>query len=262
MIQGYKRSDPRSQPQLAVPVGVPEHLLSLAFNQNNPQFSAVADLANIAFYFLLRAGEYTRPRNKKQLTVPFRVMDVTFRDASGRLIPNTAPLVTLLTATEATIRIPDQKNGMKGQCVHQKCTHTPFSPIHSLARRVNHILTNDGTQETEIFNYHTPFHLTWRQVKADEITKAIKRAAGAIGLYQLGYTPDDVSSHSLRAGGAMAMHLNGVDAITIRKMGRWKSDTFLMYIHEQISAFAEGVSLKMSNHIPFRHIAGPTVTPH
>jgi hypothetical protein len=57
----------------------------------------------------------------------------------------------------------------------------------------------------------------------------------------------------------MAMHLNGVDANTIRKMGRWKSDTFLMYIHEQISAFATGVSIKMSTAIQFRHIAGPTL---
>jgi hypothetical protein len=57
----------------------------------------------------------------------------------------------------------------------------------------------------------------------------------------------------------MAMHLNGIDTNTIQKLGRWKSTTFLMYIHEQISAFATGVSLKMSNSIPFRHIAGPTV---
>ena len=39
--------------------------------------------------------------------------------------------------------------------------------------------------------------------------------------------------------------------------GRWTSDTFLMYIHEQISAFTAGLSRKMSNAIPFRSIAGP-----
>ena len=60
----------------------------------------------------------------------------------------------------------------------------------------------------------------------------------------------------------MAMHLNGIDPNTIQKIGRWKSNTFLMYIHEQISAFATGVSEKMSNAIPFRHIAGPTVSAH
>ena len=34
----------------------------------------------------------------------------------------------------------------------------------------------------------------------------------------------------------------------------------LRNIHEQISAFATGVSIKMSNEIPFQHIAGPTLS--
>ena len=187
-------------------------------------------------------------------------MHITFRDSNGNLIPNDSPLSVLLTAAEATIRIPDQKNGVKGQCIHVQCTGSKFSPIKSLARRVHHILNNGGTQATPIYYYHYQLFTTWRQVTADHISKAIKEAAGEIGLHRLGYEPADVSSHSLRAGGAMAMHLNKIDTITIRKMGRWKSDTFLMYIHEQISAFAAGVSLKMSNAIPFRHIAGPTVS--
>lgn len=164
---------------------------------------------------------------------------------------------TLLTAHEATIRIPNQKNGIKGQCIHQNCTGTPNSPVKSLARRVHHILHHGGTDSTPIYAYHHPLYDGWRQVTADHINKAIKQAAGTIGLFNLGYTASDVSSHSLRAGGAMAMHLNGIPPLTIRKLGRWRSDTFLNYIHEQISALAAGVSIKMSNNIPFRHIAGP-----
>jgi len=56
----------------------------------------------------------------------------------------------------------------------------------------------------------------------------------------------------------MAMHLNGVDRDTIRKMGRWSSDTFLMYIHEQIAAFSDGISKKMSTEIGWHNIEGPT----
>jgi len=56
----------------------------------------------------------------------------------------------------------------------------------------------------------------------------------------------------------MAMHLNKIDRDTIRKMGRWSSDTFLMYIHEQISAFSLGVSKKMSTEIGWHNIEGPT----
>jgi hypothetical protein len=100
--------------------------------------------------------------------------------------------------------------------------------------------------------YVTPTH----------INTCVKSAARTIGLYNMGYEPSDVSSHSLRAGGAMALFLNGADIPTIKKMGRWKSNSFEKYIHEQISAFSSGLSVKMSRHIPFQHIAGPRSVTH
>ena len=264
MIKGYRRDDPKSSPQLAVPVTITEHVLRNQWDTHPhcPQSAAIADLTNIAFYYLLRVGEYTKPRNTKTNTIPIRVGDITFRTATGRLIPNNQPLSVLLTAAEATIRMPNQKNGVKGQCIHQECTGSPYSPVKSLARRVHHILSHKGTVTTGLYNYAHPMFTTWCTVSSQHINRNLKQAGRAIGLYDLGYTEADVSSHSLRAGGAMAMHLNGIDPNTIQKLGRWKSRTFLMYIHEQISAFATGVSLKMSNAIPFRHIAGPTVTAH
>jgi hypothetical protein len=261
MLRGYRRDDPKSSPQLAVPVAITEHILRQQWKSSPhcPQRQAIADLTNIAFYYLLRVGEYTKPRNTKTNTIPFRVRDITFRTADGRLIPSNQPLETLLTAAEATIRMPNQKNGVKGQCIHQECTGTSYSPVKSLARRVHHILSHHGTFDTAIYNYSHPLYTDWCTISSQHINHTLKQAGASIGLYKLGYTEGDVSSHSLRAGGAMAMHLNNIDPSTIQKMGRWKSNTFLMYIHEQISAFATGVSLKMSNAIPFRHIAGPTV---
>jgi hypothetical protein len=49
-----------------------------------------------------------------------------------------------------------------------------------------------------------------------------------------------ISSHSLRAGGAL--HLNNIPTHTIRKMGRWSSDTFLDYIHKQIAELAATIN--------------------
>jgi hypothetical protein len=45
----------------------------------------------------------------------------------------------------------------------------------------------------------------------------------------------------------------------IRKQGRWLSDTFLMYIHEQISAFSAGISARMLQSIGWFNIEGPTL---
>ena len=259
-VESYRKEDPPSLPQLAVPVTLPHHLLAQVRRKRNPTKSpkqlAIADLINIAFYYLLRVGEYaftTDPRKRR--TCPFKVCHVTFRDQHGNLIPTDSPLSALLQAQEATLTITNQKNGVKGQTIHNECTGDQDSPIKSLARRVHHILSHGGTAKSYIFDYYQSGKR--RYINQRDINKAVKDAAEAIGLTKLGYTRDDVSSHSLRAGGAMAMHLNGVSPEAIKKHGRWKSNTFLMYIHEQISAFTAGLSTKMSNAIPFRNIAGP-----
>ena len=134
------------------------------------------------------------------------------------------------------------------------------SPIKSLARRVHHILSNGGSEHSYIYTYFLASGYE-RYVDANDINQALKKAAKAHGLFHLGYEQGDISSHSLRAGGAMAMHLNKCSDIQIRKMGRWRSDTFLMYIHEQLTAFSLGVSKLMSNEIKFRPVSGPRIRP-
>ena len=176
------------------------------------------------------------------------------------IIPNTAPLQQLLTAKVATLTISNQKNGNQGQSISHECTGQITSPVKALARQVAHIMSHTDDQSTAI---STCFHPTRRpfQVKPHHINDAIKEAVVDLQMDRFGFTPNDVSSHSLRAGGAMAMKLNGIDSITIKKMGRWSSETFLRHIHEQISALFAGISTKMNNFIPFHNITstGPTI---
>jgi hypothetical protein len=73
-------------------------------------------------------------------------------------------------------------------------------------------------------------------------------------LAQFNITPIDISSHSLRAGGAMALPLNGVPDRTIQILGRWSSDTFLIHIHQQIAAFSHNLSTLMANNIIYHNI--------
>ena len=63
-----------------------------------------------------------------------------------------------------------------------------------------------------------------------------------------------VDTHSLQAGGAMALNLSGNSDTLIMKFGWWSSLTFLKYIHEQIAFLSEVVSTDMSNQIPFNNI--------
>jgi len=205
-------------------------------------------------------GEYTKPGKTRKKTVPFIVGDVTFRTATGQIIPNSSSLSRLLQAHEATLRIDNQKNSSRGQTIHQECTGNNNSPVKALARQVHHILSNGGSAHTGIYTYYTRPNRPG-QITQHAINKAIKQAAKGIGLLStnIGYEEADVSSHSLRAGGALAMHLGGSSVQQIKIQGRWKSATFENYIHEQISAFSAGLSTKMSRNVPFRQIAGPTV---
>jgi hypothetical protein len=118
--------------------------------------------------------------------------------------------------------------------------------------------TNDPNTTISTY-YATPWQP--RQITPEHINTTLKTAVQQMGLHKFGFTKDNVSSHSLRAGGAMAMKLNGVDTITIKKHGRWSSNTFLDYIQEQIGALTAGVATKMSRYIPFFNITHTTCFP-
>ena len=107
---------------------VPQCLHRKAYTNINSttKDKAIADLATIAFLYLLRVGEYTQdvtPKldksNARKQTVNFRVQDVGFFK-NGTLLPRDSPLETLLTSDAATLKITNQKNGKKGDVVHHK----------------------------------------------------------------------------------------------------------------------------------------------
>jgi hypothetical protein len=74
-------------------------------------------------------------------------------------------------------------------------------------------------------------------------------------LDQAGIDPDIVGVHSLRAGGAMSLKLQGESDTTIMKQGRWSGLTFLQYIHNQIGHLSKDLSKTMATEIPFLNIA-------
>ena len=86
--------------------------------------------------------------------------------------------------------------------------------------------------------------------------RAIRAAVLTLNLPANGITPNRVGTHSLRAGGAMALKFAGADRDDIKKMGRWSSDTFLLYIHDQIAEYSEGWTSKMSTPRSFFNLEG------
>ena len=259
LVEGFRREDPPAIPQLAVPVTVPNECQAFAEGQSDPGICATADLITIAFYYLLRVGEYTHPRRTKRgtqwirttRTKQFTVSDIGFFK-DGNILPRSSPLAILLTADSATMKITNQKNGRMGQTIHHDGTDSRGG-VAALARRVHHILQNGGNDDSLICDYFkngdclavTPKHLI----------VMIRTAVKTLRLDTKGIDPDLVGVHSLRAGGAMALKLNDYSDTTIQKLGRWSSLTFLQYIHNQIAHLSSGIAAKMSIPLPFVNIA-------
>ena len=83
------------------------------------------------------------------------------------------------------------------------------------------------------------------KIKAKEILIDIRAAVDTIGPDVLGFTSEDVGTHSVRSSLAMMMYLAKEQPYTIMLFGRWGSDAFLAYIEKQIKEFGKGVSSRM-----------------
>ena len=260
-IEGMRREDPPSTPQLALPVAVPIQSFTTAQGSSDHRLHATADLSIIAFFYLLRVGEYTAPRQAKRngrnvratRTVQFRVQDIGFWKTQKQLDRN-SDLHTLLQADAATMKISNQKNGRMGQTIHHDSFDQDHSPVKALARRVHHILSNnDGDDSALICMYKKGNEM--KAVTPNDMITSIRTSVKDLKLDEAGIDPDIVGVHSLRAGGAMSLKLHGKSDTTIMKQGRWSGLTFLQYIHNQIGHLSKDLSTTMATAIPFLNIA-------
>ena len=220
---------------------------------------AIADLCIIAFYYLLRAGEYTHTGKDNTRTEKFTLKDITFFKGN-KIIDFRTNKTELHTADKATLRIRNQKNGNKSQCITHWSNGKSDDPIKALARRVRAVWDATHDMDAPICKYLNHQHYL-KDIRSTSITETIKSAAKELHLEQFGIPPSKVSSHSLRAGGAMALHLNGARDHSIQKMGRWSSGTFMTYIHAQISCLSKGLSKLMSTPHTFINVARSPQTP-
>ena len=226
-LEGFRRDDPPAIPQLAVPSSLIRHIYETYATSSNAIVAATADLIIIAFYYLLRVGEYTKPRTvtingqikRATRTKQFCVGDVGFFKHT-KVLPRRSSSKVLPTADSATLKISNQKNGKMGQTVHQESTGKTGA-VAALARRVHHILSNKGSERNLICDVFD--NGKWSSVTSSNIVKMVRQSAADLNLHEKGIDPDLIGSHSLRAGGAMALKLHNYADTTIQKLGRWSS---------------------------------------
>jgi hypothetical protein len=261
----WAKDDPPTEKKLPVEVDVVEYLVKCSMAPGaDSRMQCLADWILIAFYFLLRIGEYTlkgRKRNENKQTVQFRMEDVTFfkEGPTGglRQVPRGAPAAMILSADASTLKIDNQKNGWKGVCVslHSNGLEA-FDPVRALGRRYVHIHEHTDDPKTVLSAY---FDETGHRedLRDSDVRSSLKTAAAVLDYpSQRGIPIDRIDTHSLRIGGANALSLSGYSKQQIQKMGRWRGETFLEYIRESLSDFSAGMSKKMSKCFGFVCLEG------
>jgi hypothetical protein len=204
MVEGFRREDPPSIPQLAVPITVPNLCYNAGINSSCPFKEATGCLVIIAFFYLLRVGEYTPPRyvtrNGEKIratrTIQFTIGNVGFFK-NGHIVSRTSTLKQLLACDAATLKLTNQKNGRMGATIHQEALeNNPDCPIQALEEN----LLCDVFKKGKLIS-----------VTSKHIIKMVRTSTKLLRLDKQAIDPDLVGAHSLRAGGAMALKLNGYD---------------------------------------------------
>lgn len=244
-LRSYDRADPPPERVKPIPVSVLHHLYDRC-SRGDARQQCVADLIWIAFYFLMRPGEYCCA-GSNNTSEAFRLRDVTFRYRNRTLDAHRDSLTSLHRAEHVALTFTTQKNGVKGEAIGtRRSGHQTGCAVLRILNRVAYLRCRGAPRDIPLASYHDGRE--WRTVKSADFTQEIRNSIAAIGP-SVGLQPHEVSARSLRASGAMALLLAGVDTDIIRIIGRWRSDAMLRYLHVTARTLTH-------NHARLMHAAG------
>ena len=247
----WRSQDPAPKPQQALP-NTTVRWIARSYARCRKRLQIVGHLIVMAYFFLLRVGEYT-PSSEPRQTVPLRLKDVKLWK-NGRRLPNNAALNVLLQADAVSICLENQKNGFKNCTLHHYASgDVGFCPVRSIAYLVHEIASLGADTPLGTFVDEDG---TCRRVSASDIRAAVIQGAVGDNLEAAGYDLTRIGSHSLRSGGATNLKIRGYSDALIKKLGRWSSDTFLKYIQSQIGELTEGVAASMAESLRFLNVCG------
>ena len=231
LLQSFEKLDDPPHRVKPLPIPILQALLRSAYSeQGSPLLQCIADMCCIAYFYLCRPGEYSAVNEE---SVPFRLCDVQFLDGcSVYHKATTTDLPTILSAAGSSLTFTTQKNGVRGEVIASGTSGDPLCcGTGALKRRVAHLRTHNAPTTSPLavlYSSHSPpFAL-----RSTDITAALRSMVTAFGA-PMGLAPREITSRSLRAGGAQALLCARVDTDEIKLLGRWKSDAMLRYLSAQ-----------------------------
>lgn len=248
-FRAYRNKDPNPVQQKALPACV---LVKLAKLNTTETQKAISQLANGAFFFACRSCEYLKvSQAEKRRTDILRLHNIRFFK-DGILLHHEDP--NLESADCVSVTFEFQKKDERNDTVTQLASEDELlCPCKTWAKIVRRIRRYPGATD------NTPVSAVWRYDRIEHITskemvKALQAAVVSIGEEKLGIKKEDIGTHSIRSGAAMAMFLGEIAVYTIMMIGRWSSDAFLRYIRKQVEQFSHNISKRMIKFKFFRHI--------
>jgi hypothetical protein len=218
LVQSYKKADPSPDRVQPIPLNVLHQACSIASLAADSTSMAAADLMWMAFFFLLRDGEYTM--NAKDAH-PFTLADVRLWVGPLQIDPLTASMELLRSATFAALVFTDQKNAVQGEVVGHGCSgHPRACPVKAIVRRIEHLREHGAPPSTPL----ATIGQNLRPLPAKAITTLLRQGAVAYTAATNNPSPP-IQLEALRATGATALLGHDVQSTEIKLIGRWRPPT-------------------------------------
>ena len=252
LLRSYSKSDPAPVRVKPIPLTILHQASCIALLADDPSSLAASDLMWLAFFFLLRPGEYSASAPDSH---PFSLSDVQLWSASTPVDPFTAPPAILLSCTFVALTFATQKNGTRAEQIgHGHTSHLTACPVLCTVRRILYLRSLSAPPTTLLCAVGSNF----TPLPSSCITSLLR--ASCIALHNpSGFLPSHVTARSLRASGATALLNQHIDRNTIQLLGRWHSDSMLRYLHVQAHSVMQHFSTIMLQGGDYQLI--PT-TPH
>ena len=160
-LRGYKRHDPAPTRVRPIPSAALQEAQRIATSTSGmAREHALADLMWLAYYFLLRPGEYLYTSSEHA----FRLEDIVLRVHGSDHPATTIPLELLDGVTFAGLTFNEQKNGVKGEIIGLTRSGDPNAcAVLALTRRVRHLRQHHAQPSTKLYTYfdshRRPHHL-------------------------------------------------------------------------------------------------------
>ena len=148
-------------------------------------------------------------------------------------IPHSSILIN--KASNVIICFESQKNNLRNKIITlHMCKNRDLSSVKILIKLVTRLRTYKRISNNSIISLLQDESRRQSRIKSKTIKDHLKFFVRGIGFIKLGFKYFHIGTHSIRSSTAMALYLAKIDPVTIMILGRWKSDSFILYIRTQV----------------------------